>query len=225
MKNIVLTLGALSTSFLIACNSSSTNDGRIDYCRTGFMDAFKMEVNGSKKVNLDGDVNEVKEANLSLDAAEIFVHDEARDIRFRIVQRKSEKPDANNYSFKCIGGKGIHKDMEPFQITIPVVDVLDIDATGKTSYSYSNLVITLDNKPGPLLKTQLNTGSKGQGSLKTVYNSFEDLEQFYFYGDHQQIRNTMEKIQDADRNSSTSKIEIRTIQQFKTTEIETESNP
>ncbi len=209
---------------LTACGGSRNRPYSVERCKEDFMTAHKMSVDGHKSVDLDAPNGEIASANLAFVSANLYIYDKARDIRIHITQNKTEAGGTNDYKEYCFGGTGINRGMKPFVLTIPVFDQVDIDKSGKTNFATGTITLDLRYRSeGTWLQTSYDAPSGGKdksGSLKKVYESYKNVNQLYFYGESQQIRNSMSAEVSDTRNSSKSEVEIKTTQSFKSVDSE-----
>lgn len=213
-----LTLGVA----LSACSGGGPRKFTIDSCKSNFLNDHKMDLKGYTSVDLDNPDKSVSAVDLKISNTEIFIFDQSRDIRLRIVQplpekTENSKPVESQYKVACASGTGLNANAV-FNFEIPVVDRLQVAPNGKSEFSTKT--ITVDWRPrsdkGMLEVIVSDSSEKKQGSLKAVYSSFKDVQQLYFYGNDQQIRNSMRLEKANERNSSASTVEIRTTQIYQT---------
>lgn len=214
---------------LVGCGGSSTRTKGADYCSSRFLEDHSMQdINGLQKVDLDSPDKSLSAAELELDSAEIFVFDTVRDIRMRFTKSLS-KAGETEYKMSCAGGTGAGAKMEPFTLAIPVVDKLLISDSGKPP-TYSSRMLNIDvrnrgQEQSWVTISYSNPTANKQGSLKKLYEGFESLKQLYYFGNEQQVRNSMKLEIPSERNSSNSTVQIRTIQRFKAIEKKSPDQP
>lgn len=184
--------------FQISCGNSRRGNPTAKYCVSDWegIGLTNPEANKNTKID-DSTVLDLKEGEYEIRSFQMYIIDPERDIRMHIeasIDRNEDNDlEVNDLKLLCVGGK-IHQKMEPFVYSLPIVNKIQVSASGKTTLSEGFL--TLDyrdrgNEVWPVLHPEWDNKTSDK-SLKNTFEGF-DVRNMYLveYGNSYELRNKL----------------------------------